>query len=32
MADPRLPHCFARPADLPPALKRELKARQLAWS
>ena len=31
-ADPRLPRCFARPGDLPPALKRELKARQLAWS
>ncbi len=26
-ADPRLPRCFVRPADLPPALKRELKAR-----
>ena len=28
-ADPRLPRCFVRPADLPAALKRELKARRI---
>ena len=30
-ADPRLPRCVVRAADLPPALKRELKARQFTY-
>lgn len=30
-ADPRLPRCVVRPADLPPTLKRELKARHFDW-
>ena len=28
-ADPRLPRCVVRAADLPPVLKRELKARHI---
>ena len=30
-ADPRLPRCFVRPADLPPILKRELKVMSLHY-
>ena len=30
-ADPRLPRCVVRAADLPPALKRELKARHFTY-